>query len=102
MKKKPRKKKLRMLPLSRPSTPQDIVDRAQRYGPACLDTLADVAANGSDAARVSASNSLLERGFGKVGQTFEFTGSGGGPVAVELGVSPAVAELIGRIREAAE
>ena len=78
MKNKPttkRKKKLRMLPLSRPVTPNDIIDRARQYGPACVDALADVAANGTDAARVSAAGTLLDRGFGKVKQGVEFSGS---------------------------
>lgn len=70
-----RKKKLRMLPLSRPVTPQDIIDRSRQYGPACVDALADVAANGTDAARVSASSALLDRGFGKVKQGVELSGS---------------------------
>ena len=52
------------LPLSKPCTPDDIIDLARQYGPACVDALADVAANGTDAARVSAANSLLDRGFG--------------------------------------
>lgn len=70
-----RKKKLRMLPLSRPVTPNDIIDRARQYGPACIDALADVAANGTDAARVSAAGTLLDRGFGKAKQGVEFSGS---------------------------
>ena len=68
-----RKKKLSKLPLSRPVTPGDIMDRARQYGPACIDTLADVAANGNDAARVSAAGTLLDRGFGKVKQEIGHT-----------------------------
>lgn len=97
-----RKKKLRMLPLSRPVTPQDIIDRSRQYGPACVDALADVAANGTDAARVSAAVNLLDRGFGKVGQPIELTGADGGPVPLELGVSPAIAAALQAIKEAAE
>lgn len=97
-----RKKKLRMLPLSRPVTPNDIIDRARQYGPACVDALADVAANGTDAARVSAAGTLLDRGFGKVGQPIELTGADGGPVPLELGVSPAIAAALQAIKEAAE
>ena len=93
-----RKKKLRMLPLSRPCTPQDIIDRARQYGPAGIDGLADVAANGSDSARVAAINSLLDRGFGKVGQPLEVTGPDGGPVSLEMGVSPAIAAALKALR----
>lgn len=74
-KKTQRRKKLTRLPLSRPVTPGDIMDRARQYGPACIDALADVAANGNDAARVSAASTLLDRGFGKVKQGIEFSGS---------------------------
>lgn len=99
-KKAKRRKKLRMLPLSRPATPQTIIDRARQYGPACVDALADVAANGSDASRVSAASTLLDRGFGKVGQPIELTGADGGPVPLELGISPAIAAGLQLIKEA--
>lgn len=97
-----RKKKLRMLPLSKPVTPNDIIDRARQYGPASVDALADVAANGTDAARVSAASTLLDRGFGKVGQPIELTGTDGGPVALEVGLSPAVAAALEAIKAAGE
>jgi hypothetical protein len=74
-KKAKRRKKLRLLPLSGPVRPQDLVDRARQYGPACADVLADVAANGTDSARVSAANALLDRGYGKVRQGAELSGS---------------------------
>lgn len=94
-----RKKKLTRLPLNRPATPQDIIDRARQYGPACVDALADVVANGSDAPKVSAANSLLDRGFGKVGQPIEMTGPDGGPVqlAGQVTLSPAVLALINKV-----
>ena len=94
-----RKKKLRMLPLSRPATPQDIIDRARQYGPACVDALADVVANGGDAPKVTAANSLLDRGFGKVGQPIEMTGADGGPVQIagQIALPAAVVELINRV-----
>jgi hypothetical protein len=82
--KKPAKRKKSLLPLSRPATPQDIVDRARQYGPACIDALADEVANGSGMSRVCASNSLLDRGFGKVGQRVEVTGDGGGPLTINI------------------
>ena len=89
-----RKKKLRLVPLSRPVTPEEIIDRARQYGPACVDALADVAANGSDSARVSAASTLLERGFGKVGQQVELSGAVGSNVDMSLSISPAVAEAL--------
>ena len=66
---------LPMQPFSRPVTPDEIIDRARQYGPACVDALADIAANGTDAARVSAAGALLDRGFGKVKQGVELSGS---------------------------
>lgn len=72
-----RKKKLKRIPLPKPVTQNDIIDLARRYGPACIDTLADVAANGPPAARVSAANLLLDRGFGKVVHTIDHSSSDG-------------------------
>ena len=89
-----KKKKFVTLPLSRPATPNDIVDRARQYGPACIDVLAEVAARGTGACRVSAANALLDRGFGKVGQGIEITGKGGGCVDINVGVSPIVSEFL--------
>ena len=59
----------RCLPVSQPAGVDDISELARRYGPACVDFLAQVAAEGSDANRVAAAKALLDRGFGKVGQT---------------------------------
>ena len=89
-----RKKKLRSVPLSRPVTPEEIIDRCRQYGPASVDTLADVAANGSDSARVTAASTLLDRGFGKVGQQVELSGSVGSNVDMNMTISPAVAEAL--------
>ncbi|MDR2056581.1 MAG: hypothetical protein LBQ10_12060 [Desulfovibrio sp.] len=75
-----RKKKLRILPLSRPATPQDIIDRARQYGPACIRALADEVANNVGAPRIMAADKLLERGYGKVGQPLKITGADGGAV----------------------
>lgn len=97
-----RGKKLRLLPLSKPVTPNDIIDRARQYGPACVDALAEVAAGGTDAARVSAAVNLLDRGFGKVGQPVEVSGPEGGPVGLEVGLSPAVAAALEAIKAAGE
>jgi hypothetical protein len=100
-KKKPlRKKKLRIS--SRPMSTQDIITRAQRYGPACVDALADEVANNTGAPRVSAANSLLERGYGKVGQPLEITGPSCGPVNIAMGLSPELAEVLKLIDGAQE
>jgi hypothetical protein len=81
---KRRRKRLPALPLHKLPNQQSIVDQARRYAPACVRALADEVANNSGAARVSAANSLLERGYGKVGQPIEVTGKAGGPVEIEL------------------
>lgn len=87
------------LPLSRPCTPQDIIDRARQHGPACVDTLVDVMESGDTAAsRITAANSLLDRGFGKVGQPLEVTGKGGGPLAVAHSITPALAEALAKLK----
>lgn len=99
---KPKRKKLPMLPLSKPATPRDIIDKARQYGPACVEALADEVANGEGSARISAANSLLERGYGKIGQPIELTGADGGPVPLELGVSPAIAAALNRLRGVSE
>ena len=64
------------------------------YGPACIEALAHEAKNNVGAPRISAANSLLDRGFGKVGQPIELTGPGGGPVDLTVGISPDVAAML--------
>lgn len=87
-------KKLRTLPLGKPATPQDIIDCARQYGPACIEALADEVANNSGPSRISAAKELLDRGFGKIGQQVELTGAEGKPLAVEIGISPTVAAAL--------
>lgn len=48
----------------------DIVTQARLYGPASIETLAEVMQCGTEASRVAAAKSLLDRGFGKVDQTW--------------------------------
>jgi len=92
-KKKPqRKKKLSGLPLHKLPSHVDIVKHAQSFGPACIRALADEVANSTGAPRVSAANSLLERGYGKVGQPIELTVPGG--VDLNVDISPEVAAMI--------
>ncbi len=95
-----RKKKLAALPLTKLPTHANIVEQAKSYAPACIRTLADVAANGPDAARVSAAKELLDRGCGKVGQPLELTVPGG--VDLNVGVSPEIASLLNMLAGVAE
>ena len=91
------KKQRPALPLSRPCTPEDIIEKARQYGPACIETLADVMTDGDTAAsRVSAANALLDRGFGKVGQPLEVTGKNGGPL--QISVSPALSAALAQLK----
>ena len=113
--KKNAEKKRAAPPLSKPATPADIVDKARQYGPLAIEVLVQVAraerevdgkvvpdAGTSAAARVSAANALLERGYGKAGQPVEVTGRDGGPLPVELDISPAIAAALAKIREITE
>jgi hypothetical protein len=94
-KKKPqRKKRVPALPLHKLPTHSNIVECAKSYGPACIRALADEVANNTGAPRVSAANALLERGYGKVGQPIELTGPDGGPVDVNVDISPDVAAML--------
>lgn len=51
---------------------------------------------------MNAARELLDRGYGKVGQPIEVTGPEGGPVSVEVGVSPAIAAALKTLRGMAE
>jgi len=93
-KKQTRKKKLSALPLHKLPSHTNIVEHAKSYGPACIRALSDEVANNTGAPRVSAANSLLERGFGKVGQPIELTGPDGGPIDVNMDISPEVAAML--------
>lgn len=98
---KKRGRKVCSAPLSRPVTPDEIIDRARQYGPASVDALADEMTSGKGMARIAAANSLLDRGFGKVGQPIEVSGTDGGPVAVEV-ISPAIEAALKALRGMAE
>ena len=55
-----------------------ISDMAKDHGKAALDALVQIATAGeSEAARVSAANAILDRGFGKPAQTIDNTSSDG-------------------------
>lgn len=54
---------------------------ARAYTTQALETLAHICTAGeSEAARVSAANALLDRGYGKPVQATEVTGADGGPI----------------------
>lgn len=58
---------------------------ARTYTQDALDVLVQVARESqSDAARVSAANALLDRGYGKPSQHTELTGKDGGDIKVKL------------------
>ncbi len=70
-------------PGGRPKLPEDVKhvrELARKYTEGAIDTLAEVMATGSPNARVSAANSLIDRGWGKPEQPI--TGvEGGAPIA---------------------
>lgn len=60
-----------------------LTELAQSYSDVALNTLATICQKSdSDAARVSAANSLLDRGYGRPAQSLEHTGAGGGPIQI--------------------
>lgn len=66
----------------------EIKELAQKYGPAALKTLSDIAQDDQapHAARVSASNALLDRGYGRPAQSVEHTGKDGGAINANITV----------------
>ena len=79
-------------------THADISNHARKYGHEAIEALAAQAAEGN----LAAMKELLDRGFGKVGQPLEITGADGGPVPLELGISPVIAAALQAIRKAGE
>ena len=62
---------------------RDLADKAKEYADFALSVLVDVARNGEvEAARVSASNAILDRGYGRPFQSVQLTGKDEGPVQV--------------------
>ncbi len=73
-------------PGSKPKATKDqkatLADQARVHSKLALDTLAKIAKDGqSESARVMASNSILDRAYGKPTQSHEHTGRGGGPIS---------------------
>jgi hypothetical protein len=62
-----------------------VEEMARKYADGALRALAEISETGeSEAARVSASVALLDRGFGKARQAVEHTGAEGGPIEVAV------------------
>ena len=74
-------------PGGRPKAEKLLREAAQKHAAACLETLLHIMQNGeSDAARVSATKELLDRGFGKATQPISGD-SDGDPVKLAMVVS---------------
>lgn len=55
---------------------------ARSYAPVAMKALAKIAQKGeSESARVAASNSLLDRGYGRPRQSHQISGPNGGPIS---------------------
>jgi hypothetical protein len=64
---------------------REIADMAKDHAEGALMTLASIMENTAEpaAARVSAANALLDRGFGRPPQAVHMSGADGGPIKVE-------------------
>lgn len=60
-----------------------ITELARTHTEAAILALVEVCRTGSDAARVSAANALLDRGYGKPTFPVEHSGPGGKPIQIE-------------------
>lgn len=61
---------------------RELAEMAKEHAEQALAVLAQIMVNGeSDAARVSAANSILDRGFGRPFQALHHSGPDGGPIA---------------------
>jgi hypothetical protein len=82
-------------PGGRPRAVIEMVEKAHALGDKCIaflervvdDETADIRA------RITAANSLLDRGFGKPAQAVHLTGEDGGPVQVQHGVDAFMEKL---------
>lgn len=79
----------------------DVKALASEYGAAAIKALAEIATGGNQpaAARVSAANALLDRGFGKPSQAVELTGKDGGPVQQAIVTPEQLAEAVRSVRD---
>lgn len=67
-------------PKGRARVAADIRELARQYGPEAVRTLAGIMQTGSERGRVMAAEALLDRGYGRPGQSVELSGPQGGPV----------------------
>jgi hypothetical protein len=68
-----------------PEQKEGLEERARTHTDIALLTLVEIATTGtSEPARVTAANSLLDRGYGKPRQAVEHSGEGGGPLLVTV------------------
>lgn len=74
----------------------DIRALAQEYGPAAIQTLAQIMQDTEQAApaRVAAARELVDRGYGKAVQQTEISGKDGAPLAYEFRVQRAGVDLV--------
>lgn len=62
-----------------------LTELAQSHAALALHALVQIAQSGeSEAARVSAANAILDRGYGKPPQALEHAGKDGGPVVIQI------------------
>ncbi|WP_205048999.1 hypothetical protein [Paracoccus sp. SY] len=63
---------------------RELADMAKDHAESALDVLAEIMHDNQQpaAARVSAANALLDRGYGKPAQAVQLTGAEGGPVTL--------------------
>lgn len=79
---------------SKNKVPNEVKELAQQYGAEALKTLAEIMKDAGQpgAARVSAANALLDRGYGKPVQSNEISGKDGLPIVYEFVVRRAGSE----------
>ncbi len=64
---------------------RDLMEMAKGHAPRALQVLIDIAVNGeAEAARVSAANAILDRGYGRPVQGVEVAGKDGGALKVVI------------------
>lgn len=73
-----------------PKTKSDITSLARVHTKTALNTLAGIMRqpNAPAAARVAASQALLDRGYGKPAQSVAITGEDGGPISITWAGKP--------------
>jgi len=82
---------------------RELAEMAKEHAEQALAVLAEIMAKGeSDAARVSAANSILDRGFGRPFQSLHHSGPAGGPIAtIDAGriSTEALREIMGAVSD---